>query len=335
MHDMPSMLPPFGWHELWTTWHAQPAWYAAALVVVGGYLAALATCRRHGVRSVPPVRVVTFLAGWVVLLLTVSSAIDVYALTLFWDHMIEHLLLIMVVPALLVLGHPLTVVRAAAGTRGRAETFDRVVRSAPVALLTHPATGVAVYSAVIVGTHLTSFMDQMATHAWLMGFEQVLYLVSGYLFLLTLIGYEPIRWRLSNLARVVLVLLAMTPDTVVGIVLLQSDRNLFPVMEAMHPAWAPSPTADINIAGALMWAAGDGLMMLIGVGVIIALISDPAQESVLGRRLEGIRRQTLTERVSRQDTDPTEFDEEIGVDDDDAMLDAYNRMLARLSKETP
>ena len=33
--------------------------------------------------------------------------------------MIEHLLLIMVVPALLVLGHPLTVLRATASTRGR------------------------------------------------------------------------------------------------------------------------------------------------------------------------------------------------------------------------
>ena len=186
-----------------------------------------------------------------------------------------------------------------------------------------------------MGTHLTSFMDQMATHPWLMGAEQVLYVVSGYLFLLTLLGSEPIRWRLSHLARVVLVLLAMTPDTVVGIVLLQTNRDLFPVMEATHPSWAPPPLADMHIAGGLMWAAGDGLMMLIGVGVIIAMISDKAQESVLGTRLEGIRRQTLTAQLVAADATPTAFDEKVSVDDDEEMLSAYNRMLERLNRETP
>ena len=335
MPDMHDMLPPLGWHALLHTWQVQPAWYAVALLAVAGYLTGVVTCRRHGVRSVHPARVVSFLAGWVVLVLTVSSAINAYAMAIFWDHMIEHLLLIMVVPALLVLGHPLTVLRAAASTRGREGTVDRVLRCAPVALLTHPATGVALYAAVIVGTHLTSFMDQMATHPWLMGAEQVLYVVSGYLFLLTLLGNEPIRWRLSHLARVVMVLLAMTPDTVVGIVLLQTDRDLFPVMESAHPSWAPSPLDDMHIAGGLMWAAGDGLMMLIGVGVIIAMITDRAQESVLGPRLERIRRQTLTAQLSRGDDTTPSFDEEVSVDDDEEMLSAYNRMLERLNRETP
>ncbi|MBB6629126.1 cytochrome c oxidase assembly protein [Nocardioides sp. KIGAM211] len=329
---MPSTLPPFSWHALLHTWHAQPAWTAFAAVALAAYVAGLVTCRRHGVRSVNAGRVACFVAGLVVLVLTVSSAIDVYAMALFWDHMVEHLLLIMVVPALLVLGHPLTVLRAAAETRGRADRVDRVLRSAPVAFVTHPAVGVAVYAGTIVGTHLTGFMDAMAQSSWLMGAEQVLYVGSGYLFLLTLIGYEPIRWRVSNLARVALVLLAMTPDTVVGIVLLQTDTDLFPVMEGAHPAWAPTPVHDLNIGGGLMWAAGDGLMMVLGIVVIIALISDQAQQSVLGSRLESIRRRTLAGQVARGDDSQAPLADDIDVDDDDAMLDAYNQMLARLNR---
>ena len=80
MPDMPSMLPPLGWHALLDTWQAQPAWYAAALLAVAGYLTGVVVCRRRGVRSVLPLRVLTFLAGWVVLVLTVSSAIDAYAM---------------------------------------------------------------------------------------------------------------------------------------------------------------------------------------------------------------------------------------------------------------
>jgi putative copper resistance protein D len=125
----------------------------------------------------------------------------------------------------------------------------------------------------------------------------------------------------------------MIPDTIVGIVLLQTSTVPFPVMMGMHPSWAPDPLSDVQIAGGLMWAGGDGLMMLIGIGVTIALITDPSQESVLGRRLEGVRRATLTGHVSRGDTTPTSFDESVSVDEDDAMLDAYNRMLGRLGRE--
>ncbi len=333
MHDMASMLPPLSWHALLSTWHVRPAWTVVALLALAAYVWGLRVCRRHQVRSVQPARVTCFVAGLALLLVTLSSAIDVYAMALFWDHMIEHLLLIMVVPALLVLGHPLTVLRAAAGTRGRGEAVDGLLQSAPVALLTHPGVGVALYTVVIVGTHLTSFMDAMATRPWLMDLEQVVYLVSGYLFLLPIVGNEPIRWKLPNLGRIALVLLAMTPDTVVGIVLMQTNHNMFPVMEGAHPGWAPAPLTDLEIAGGLMWAGGDGLMMLIGIGVTIALITDPSQESVLGRRLEGVRRATLTGHVSRGDTTPTSFDESVSVDEDDAMLDAYNRMLGRLGRE--
>lgn len=334
MHDMASMLPPLSWHTFFTTWHAQPWWWAFSALALAAYVAGLVSCRRHDVRSVNGGRVACFVAGLLVLVLTLSSAIDVYAMALFWDHMIEHLLLIMVVPALLVLGHPLTVLRAAMSVRGHEGRFDRVARSAPVALLTHPATGVTVYSATIVLTHLTGFMDAMARSMWLMSVEQVLYVASGYLFLLTLIGYEPIRWRVSNLARVALVLLAMTPDTVVGIVLLQTDQNLFPVMEGAHPAWAPGPVDDINIGGALMWAAGDGLMMVLGIICIVALISDHRQESVLGSRLEGIRRRTLAGQVARGDDSSAPLGDDIDVDDDDAMLTAYNAMLARMNQHS-
>jgi putative copper resistance protein D len=302
MHDMPSMLPPLDWQSFLHTWEFRPVWCGVALLAVLGYGAGLVVCRRHRVRGVHPVRAVSFFVGVALLVFTVSSAIDVYAMAVFWDHMVEHLMLIMLIPALLVLGGPLTLLWSVASTGGRGEVVDRFLRSAPVAVVTNPLVGLGIYSVVIVATHLTSFMDVMATHAWVMHAEQVLYLVSGYLFLLPLIGGEPIRWRLPHLARLALVLVAMTPDTLVGIVLMQTNYNMFPVMESMRPMWAPPPLHDLATAGALMWAGGDGLMMLIGLGVVLAMITDRSQDAVLGKRLEGVRRATLTSQLSRGDS---------------------------------
>jgi putative copper resistance protein D len=332
MHDMTSMLPPLDWQSFLHTWELRPFWSGFALLAFGAYGAGLVVCRRHQVRGVHPANAVAFVAGLVLLVFTVSSAIDAYAMAIFWDHMIEHLMLIMVVPALLVLGRPLTLLRAAAETRGHGQAVDAFLRSTPISVVTHPLVGLAAYSIVIVGTHLTSFMDVMATHAWVMHAEQVLYLVSGYLFLLTLIGGEPIRWKLPHLARLALVLVAMTPDTLVGIVLMQTNHDMFPVMEGIRPMWAPPPLQDLSTAGGLMWAGGDGLMMLIGFGVVLALIIDRSQDAVLGKGLESVRRATLTSQLSRRDSEAVSSDEEVDVDADEAMLDAYNRMLGRLSE---
>jgi len=129
--------------------------------------------------------------------------------------------------------------------------------------------------------------------------------------------------------------LAMVPDAVVGVVLLQTNDDLFPMMMSMHPSWAPDPVRDINTAGALMWAAGDGLMMFIAVGVMLAMISDPDKSRQgFGIWLEGARRRTLAQHVSLAEEAGTGFDADLDPDGDEALA-AYNRMLGRLGTEPP
>lgn len=325
------MLPPLGWHAVLTHWELRAGWDLLALLALVGYVVGLHRAHRRGRRAVHPARVVSFVGGLVLLVVTVGSGIEVYGQVVFWVHMIEHLLLIMVVPALLVLGHPLTVLVAATDGRSQ-ERVRHALTSGPVALLTHPAVGFLLYAGVIVGTHLTSFMDQMMLHPWLGFVEQLLYVGSGYLFLLPLIGNEPIRWHPPMLLRIFLLVVGMVPDTVVGIVLLQTETNLFPGMLGMRPAWAPDAVHDINIGGGIMWAGGDGLMMFLAVGVVIALLVTGDRGDLIGGWLEGVRRDTLREHLDRAGDDG-ELDEGVDVDDDEAALAAYNRMLARLSED--
>ena len=321
MPGMGSDLSPLTWSSFFGTWRLQAGWLEAAVLLIGGYL--IARRSAGDASTVRAWRVACWLGGVVLMWVFVASAIGTYAMSVFWMHMVLHLLLIMVVPALLVLGHPLTVLLEAFHGPAR-DRVQRILRSWPVTVLSHPATGVLVYTATIIGTHLTGFMDTMAQHAWLMTAEQALYVVAGYLFLQPLLGEEPTRPDPSYLLRMVLLVAAMIPDTIVGIVLLQTDTVPFPVMMGMHPAWAPSALSDTHIAGALMWAGGDGLMMTLAIGLMTSVItSDERRARMTGSWLEGARRSALAEHTGENVdaiTDP----------DGDEALEAYNRMLARL-----
>ena len=319
-------------HTLVTTWSAHPGWLVAGAVILLGYAWAVRRAARHD-RPLPVWRVVSFVLGIVVLEITIASAIDAYAMDLFWMHMVEHLMLIMVIPVFLVLGHPLTAIRDALRSPAR-ERFATGLKSRPVGFLTSPLVGLLVYSVVIIVTHLTDFMDQMAMHGWVMAFEQVIYVVAGCWLLMPLLAYEPLRLNAPYLLRIAVLFLAMVPDAVVGIVLLQTDDNLFPMMTSMRPSWALDPVRDINTAGALMWAAGDGLMMFIAVGVVIAMISDPDQSRQdFGTWLEGARRRTMVQHVNFATGDDATVNADAETDfdpDGDEALAAYNRMLGRL-----
>ncbi len=170
------------------------------------------------------------------------------------------------------------------------------------------------------------------SHAWLASTEQVLYLASGYLFLLPLLGDEPIRWKPPMLMRIFLLVIGMIPDTVVGIVLLQTETNLFPTMLGNGPSWAPDAVHDINVGGGIMWAGGDGLMMFLAVGLVIALLASSERSDILGSYVEGVRRETLRANLGKADDDPMPLGESGDLDDDDAALAAYNQMLGRMNQ---
>jgi putative copper resistance protein D len=324
-------LPPLGWSEFFGTWSLQPGWLVALLLIGSMYLSGRAMA--GPATTVPRWRVASFLTGLALWWVGVASAIGGYAMALAWMHMILHLLLIMVVPVLLVLGHPLTVLVESFGDRRQARA-RRVLRSRPFAILFSPATGLAAYTVVIVGTHLTSFMDHMAMNPGLMTAEQVAYVAAGWLFLLPLIGDEPIRSDLPYLGRIALLVVGMVPDTVVGLVMLQTQRDLFPVYTSMRPDWAPDAVRDIQTAGGLMWAGGDGGMMFITIGLVIAVITTPGLRArMTGGWLESVRRQALVSHVTSAGAEGPRATpgEDLDPDGDEALA-AYNRMLAQLSQ---
>lgn len=70
-------------------------------------------------------------------------------------------------------------------------------------------------------------------------------------------------------------------------------------------------------------------MMCIALGLVLTLVAGPTREWLLGPWLESVRSGTLADHLDLVESG-TPIDSAIRIDDDDDVLEAYNRMLAGL-----
>jgi cytochrome c oxidase assembly factor CtaG len=333
-------LPPFTVAEVVTRWQFAPVVTGFVVVAAGLYLwGALRVRRRHPARPWPAWRTGLFLAGLAVVVIATQSGIGRYDTVLFYDHMVQHLLLLMVAPPLLVVGQPATLLLHA--SRNPLHTWSKkVLRSRLLAAITWPVFGVVLYVGVIVGTHLTGFMNLVETNGAVHDSEHALYLISGYLYFLPLIGREPIRWKVSYPSRIFMLFIAMPVDAFTGLALGSEGGNPFPGLADNRPAWAPPPLTDVHIGGAVMWVGGAGIMFVLVMAVFFAWSRDKQVDGGLGW-LESARRSNLATLVSSHQDQDTHSDERVAatrsrtadsVDEDAENLAAYNAFLARINK---
>src|ERR1700727_993546 len=133
------MLPPFGWREVFGHWAFAPVVTGLVVVLAVLYLeGAWRVARRHPARPWPWWRTGMFLGGLAVIVVATQSGIGAYDDVLFWDHMIQHLMLIMVAPAMLVSGAPVTLLMHA--SRNPLHTWvKRLLRARGGGWLARPA----------------------------------------------------------------------------------------------------------------------------------------------------------------------------------------------------
>jgi len=346
-----SALPPFSLGEAATNWQFAPIVTGFTALLAALYLwGVLRVRKRHPRRPWPLGRTFLFLAGLLVVNLATQSGVGTYDDTLFWDHMIQHLMLIMIAPPLLVVGEPVTLLLHA--SRNPLHTWvKRIIRSRPVTWITWPPFGVAAYTATIVGTHLTGFMNLVTEHDAVHEAEHVLYLVVGYLYFLPLVGREPIRWKVSYPLRLMLLFIAMPVDAFTGVVLNSYSTDPFVPLEPR--SWGPSAVSDLHDGGAVMWIGGAAIMFLIIMLVFFQWARDSRPAVTMGW-LEGVRRATMADRIAEvlpaapgqttgqsagQTAGQTPGQQPAArpggrpadVDEDEDQLAAYNAYLARIN----
>jgi putative copper resistance protein D len=208
----------------------------------------------------PVGRTVALVGALVVTSVAVFSFVGVYDGELFYDHMVQHLLLIMVAAPLFAIASPIDLAwRATRGTPHR--WLTEALRSPPARLLGHPATAFVLYAVTIPLTHLTSWYNYTLLHEDLHNAEHLVYLVIGYLFWRQVFGSDPSSNRLHPALQFAYLFMAIPIDTFTGLSLAGATHELFPAYLSLHRTWGPTLIDDLHMGGVIMWVGGDTLML--------------------------------------------------------------------------
>ena len=263
----------FSWHHL-NQWHL--GILPLFLLIVAGALYALGTRRAA---SWPRGRSVCFYLGLVITFLATQSVIGVYDMEYFSDHMVQHLLLIMVAAPLFALSAPLDLAYQTGSNWVR-----RVLDGKAMEIITHPLFGFVAYFAFIPITHLTGLFQQMMEHEWVHHLEQIGFLVVGYLFFRVAFGLER-GVKIHRGLRLVYVMAAVPVDTFTGLALVMSANLPYRGYVDMSPmgSTTTSVLANYHLGGAIMWIGGDALMLLACIPIAVAWVK---WETVRTRELD-------------------------------------------------
>jgi cytochrome c oxidase assembly factor CtaG len=197
-----------------------------------------------GARGAPVSRACAFAGAILVAVAALLSPVDRLAEQVFAMHMVQHVLLLDVVPILLMLS--LTKVLMRPATR----RLQRVEQAAGP--LAHPALAVALYVGVMWGWHVPALYDAALEQPVVHVLEHVCMLSVGTLYWWHLLS--PIRGRISMgpFGPVVYMLVTKLLVGMLGIAITFAPDPIYAFYENGPRVWGLSATDDQAMAGAIM-----------------------------------------------------------------------------------
>ncbi len=231
-------LPPLSGRQLLTT---QFSFVPVVLILAALALYVWAVRRNNALHPRHPWsagKTVAWIGGLVTTGICVFSFVGVYDGELFWDHMVQHLLLIMVAAPLFAIASPLQLAWCA--TTGQSHVVvTELLRSAPAKFLGHPIVAFVLYAVLIPLSHLTSWYNLILEHEPLHNAEHLAFLVVGYLFWRQVFGTDPNCYRLHPALQFFYLFLAVPIDTFTGLSLSGATPRALPRLPRHPPVLGP------------------------------------------------------------------------------------------------
>ncbi|MFE6308919.1 cytochrome c oxidase assembly protein [Nocardiopsis sp. NPDC057823] len=306
--------PPMDLVNLLTLW--RPDLFFIMLVVVAGglYAAGVTRLLRRG-DSWPVGRTVAFAAGLLTIVAAHLSGYATYAMVLFSAHMIQHMVLSMLTPILLVLGAPVTLALRALrpakrrGDRGPREWLNLFLNSRFSKVVTHPAVATPLFVFSPYALYFTPLFPTLMNDHLGHLFMGVHFLLTGFLFYWVIVGVDPAPRKMPYLLRILLLLLAMGFHAFFGIsIMMQTAPIAMDFYGQFDVPWVDDLAEDQYAGGGVAWALGEIPTLLVMLALVVQWSRDDEKQE---RRRE---------RHARRDGS------------EDADLDAYNAYLAELDR---
>ncbi|MGZ3672949.1 MAG: cytochrome c oxidase assembly protein [Ktedonobacterales bacterium] len=224
-------------------------------------------------------RVAAFAAGLLVLLTALDSPLDTLADRWLWAHMIQHDLLTMVVPPLLLLGAPAWLFWRAVPLQARRASLSWVVRQRWPRRLWHVIEHYVLAPwpvwLLYVGTysiwHIPSLYDAALANQSIHALEHIMFLGTALLLWAQIIPSQPLQPRLSYPMRALYLCAVGMHANLIGSLFVFSVGPFYPHYALLpRPAGTMTALVDQHLAGAAMDVPGT-IIFFVAVSAVLWL----------------------------------------------------------------
>jgi putative membrane protein len=177
---------------------------------------------------------------------------------LFSAHMVQHLVLTLVAPPLLILGTPGWMLRPSLAWRG-VWPLARSITTAPAAFL--------IFNVVLAAWHLPPMYGLAMAHHPVHIVQHLCFMVGATLMWWPVLSPLPELPRLSYPAQMLYLFLLTIPMSIVAVCIAYARSLLYPAYAAAPRIWGITPMQDQMIGALIMWIPG-GLFFFVIISVV-------------------------------------------------------------------
>jgi cytochrome c oxidase assembly factor CtaG len=272
------------------------------------YLRGWLLLSRTSPQTIPIWRAMFFSCGLISVWLAAASPLAMLDEELLTAHMVQHLLLMTIGPAFILLGFPSLVLL---GTNGRIPDLadPKAPRRNRFQILANPLFCWFAAVAVLIGWHIPAafalgFRSGMWHHV-----EQATFLAAGFLFWSPVIPARPGEAH-AQWSVVIYLFMGTLPCDALSAFLAFCGRVVYPVYLEVPRHFALSALQDQECAGALMWTCVTIAYLIPAVLVTLRLLSSAPPTALLA----ALQEQELARRIP-----PTASSESRAIDPDAAL----------------
>ncbi|MFD4972233.1 cytochrome c oxidase assembly protein [Streptomyces sp. NPDC058424] len=270
-HGMMHDLPPFTLGR-GLEWSPDPFFLVACLLGLGLYGWGVVRLRRRG-DAWPVGRTVAYVIGVLTVALVMCTKLNDYGMVMFSVHMVQHMIISMLSPILILLGGPITLALralpvAGRGRKGPRELLLALLHSRYLRVVTHPAFTIPMFVASLYALYFTPLFDFLmgsrAGHIAMM----VHFLAVGLVFFWPIMGVDPGPNRPGHLMRMLELFAGMPFHAFFGIALMMATTPMVDTFVNPPASLGIDALTDQNAAGGIAWAFSE----IPSVLVLLALL---------------------------------------------------------------
>lgn len=257
----------------WTAWNTNPLPTLVLLLVANLYLSGLSKWDKPS-HPVKTWQKVCFFLGLFSLFLALQTPIDALAEHLLSFHQLQHILLRMFGPLLVLLGAPLTpmlrglprwalrgLVRPVVGNARARRAYE---------LITNPVVATGLFLFVLFLWQVPSLHNAALRNSGIHELMHITMLASGFLFWWLIVDPKPHRSRLHYGVRILCLGLIVIPNTILGAIITFADHVLYAAYTEVEQPFNISLLMDQQVGGAILWVPGD-MMSVVVAGIVMIM----------------------------------------------------------------